>query len=148
MSIRSRAPKASSPAVRKVMQSVRSEDTSAELLLRRALHAVGLRYRKETRPEPDLRCKGDVVFYRQKVCIFADGCFWHGCPIHFRAPKTNTRWWEEKIADNANRDLRQTEVLQARGWKIIRLWEHEVNSNDLPLIVDNVVSVVRNKDRN
>lgn len=124
------------------MQSVGSADTSAELLLRRALHASGLRYGKETRPELSVRCKADVVFPGQKVCIFVDGCFWHGCPLHFRVPKTNAPWWEEKIAGNVERDRRQTKIFQERGWTVVRIWEHEVRSDQLPAIVDRIADLV------
>lgn len=144
-SIRYRAPAASSPAVRETMRSIGSADTSPELLLRRALHASGVRYRKEIRPVPGIRCKADVVFTGQKVCVFVDGCFWHGCPLHFRVPKANTSWWKEKIADNVERDLRQTKALEERGWTIVRLWEHEVYSDQLPTVVDRIADLVEQR---
>ena len=129
-SIRSRAPSASSDRVRRGMQSVPSIDSGVELARRSRLHGDGLRFRKDTRPEPSLRCKADIVFRRAKVCVFVDGCFWHGCSRHFRCPKTNAAWWREKIDDNVARDQRQTDLLTSRGWTVIRLWEHEV-SDDL-----------------
>jgi DNA mismatch endonuclease (patch repair protein) len=124
-SIRSRAPKASSSAVRAVMRANVGRATAPELRLRRLLFACGLRFRKSFRPDPKYRCTADVVFKRLKVCVFVDGCFWHGCPEHFSAPRTNGEWWEEKIADNRTRDLRQAEHLTAGGWLVIRVWEHE-----------------------
>src|SRR5947209_7638968 len=108
--IRSRAPAASSPAVRRAMQAVKRHDTAAEVLLRRRLYAAGLRFRKEISPEPELRCKADIVFTRQKVCIFIDGCFWHRCPEHFKVPKTNRAWWEQKIQATVDRDGRQQQA--------------------------------------
>ena len=125
-SIRKRAPSASSTAVRRAMQAVASEDTEPETTLRRALHRSGLRYRLHARPEVDIRCNADLVFRASKVCIFVDGCFWHGCPLHFLLPKTNSDWWYEKICDNRARDERQRRQLEEKGWKVIRLWEHEV----------------------
>ncbi len=100
-------------------------ETTPEIELRRALFACGLRFRKHTRPELRYGCKADVVFRSARVCVFADGCFWHGCPEHFATPKTNGSWWSEKIEDNRKRDLRQTRTLESLGWTVIRVWEHE-----------------------
>ncbi|MBE3037540.1 MAG: very short patch repair endonuclease [Chloroflexi bacterium] len=127
-SIRSRAPAASSAAVRRVMQANTGVETRAEILLRSALHRSGLRFRKNASPAQGVRCKADVVFVRARVCVFVDGCFWHGCPKHFRAPKTNRVWWLEKMHDNQQRDIRQAAELRARGWTVIRVWEHDVQA--------------------
>jgi DNA mismatch endonuclease, patch repair protein len=136
--IRSRAPAASSPDVRRVMQAVMRSDTAAELLLRRRLHAAGLRFRKEVRPEPDVRCAADVVLRRQKVCIFIDGCFWHRCPVHFKVPRTNSAWWKEKIQATVDRDEKQQKLLESRGWTVLRFWEHGIT----PSTVDEAVQVI------
>jgi len=125
-SIRSRAPKATSLAARAVMLAIPSRNTTPEVSLRRVLHRLGLRYRIDTRPETSIRCTADIVFRRKRVCIFVDGCFWHGCPYHFSAPKSNTLWWAEKIADNRRRDRRQTLLLRAAEWQVLRFWEHEI----------------------
>lgn len=143
--IRSRAPAASSPDVRRVMQAVKRQDTAAEILLRRRLHAAGLRFRKEIRPEPDLRCKADVVFPRHKVCIFIDGCFWHRCPAHFKVPKTNSPWWEEKIQATVERDSRQQHLLQSRGWTVLRFWEHNISPAEIDEAVRLIAAAVRAK---
>ena len=128
-SIRSRAPSASSTTVRRVMQANRSRDTKPEIQLRRALHRAGLRFRKDVRPLAPIKCaKADVVFSRAKLCIFVDGCFWHGCPRHFSAPKTNQAWWKEKIADNRLRDRKKTRQLRRAGWTVLRIWEHELQN--------------------
>jgi DNA mismatch endonuclease (patch repair protein) len=71
-------------------------------------------------------CKADIVFRRAGLCVFVDGCYWHGCPKHFRTPKVNAAWWNEKIADNRSRDRRKTAALRRRGWTVIRIWEHEL----------------------
>jgi DNA mismatch endonuclease (patch repair protein) len=63
------------------------------------------------------------------VCLFVDGCFWHGCALHFLLPKTHSAWWREKIEDNRARDERQQRQLEERGWVVVRLWEHEVRAN-------------------
>lgn len=107
------------------MQANTNRATSAELALRAALDESRLAYEVDTKPEPDLRIRADFVFAAARACVFVDGCFWHRCPEHYTAPRTNAAWWEEKIEANVERDRRQTSELQARGWAVIRVWEHE-----------------------
>ena len=116
---------ASTPAVRKRMQEQRTVDTGPELRLRRLLHAAGLRYRVNRRVSPSANRRADVVFGPSKVAVFVDGCFWHGCPEHFRAPATNPDYWGPKIAGNRARDADTTARLEAEGWLVLRFWEHE-----------------------
>lgn len=109
------------------MQANRSRDTKPEIQLRAALHRAGLRFRKDVRPLAVGKCaKADIVFSRAKVCIFIDGCFWHGCPRHFAVPKSNRAWWSEKVADNRLRDRRKTRQLRRAGWTVLRFWEHDL----------------------
>ncbi|MFI9317945.1 very short patch repair endonuclease [Streptomyces althioticus] len=107
------------------MQANRSRDTRPELALRRAVHALGLRYRVATRPIPTLRRTADLVFPRQKVAVFLDGCFWHGCPKHHTKAARNSDYWQAKVRRNRERDLDTTERLTAEGWLVLRFWEHE-----------------------
>jgi len=116
---------ASSPAVRKVMQGNRSRDTTPELALRKMLHSQGFRYRVNQRPSSDINRRADIVFRRARVAVFVDGCFWHGCPRHFVPPVTNARYWKEKIGRNLVRDAETNRLLRARGWTVIRVWEHQ-----------------------
>ena len=116
---------ASSAAVRAVMQANRPRDTRPERALRSAAHALGLRYRVGTRPLPKLRRTADLVFTRAKVAVFLDGCFWHGCPEHFRPAKLNESFWTTKIADNQKRDQDTDRQLAEAGWTVVRVWEHE-----------------------
>ncbi|MCE1178960.1 MAG: very short patch repair endonuclease [Micrococcales bacterium] len=118
-------PWASSPAVRKVMQSNKGRDTGPELAVRRLVHARGLRYRISTRPEPTLRRTADLVFTRSRVAVFIDGCFWHGCPQHRTHPRTNATYWADKIETNIARDADTSERLSAAGWTVLRFWQHE-----------------------
>lgn len=119
------APAASSPAVRAVMQGNRSKDTRAELQVRSILHGRGLRYRVHVMPLPGLRCHADLVFPREKVAVFIDGCYWHGCPEHGRVPKSNRDYWSAKINRNVARDRRNDLALRSAGWDVVRVWEHE-----------------------
>jgi DNA mismatch endonuclease (patch repair protein) len=116
---------ASSPGVRRSMQSNRPRDTVLELDLRSALHRIGVRFRKHVRPVPGVRCEADLVFPRRRIAVFLDGCFWHGCPIHATHPATHGDWWAAKLAGNIERDRRNTELLLAEGWTVLRLWEHQ-----------------------
>jgi DNA mismatch endonuclease (patch repair protein) len=116
---------ATSEATRAVMRANRSRDTRPERALRSAAHAIGLRYRVSTRPLPRLRRTADLVFTRAKVAVFLDGCFWHGCPEHFRPANVNRDFWDTKIAANRARDLDTNSVLAKAGWIVVRVWEHE-----------------------
>jgi len=105
-----------------IMRRVKCKNSKAELALRSALHAEGLRFRLHRRIED---ITGDIVFPRSRVAVFVDGCFWHGCPKHATYPKTNKDYWLPKLAKNKERDERQTKRLQESGWKVIRVWEHD-----------------------
>lgn len=108
------------------MSAQRSKDTAPEIAVRRALHALGLRYRVHTQPVASLRRKADVVFPRAKVAVFIDGCFWHGCPVHGRRRHEVNKWyWPEKIARNQRRDADTDARLADEGWAVVRVWEHE-----------------------
>lgn len=110
--------------VRRRMQRTRGRDTGPELALRRALHALGYRYRVNARPEPSLRRTADLLFTRARVAVFVDGCFWHRCPKHFVMPRTRTEFWSHKIEGNVERDRATTMALEDAGWIVVRLWEH------------------------
>lgn len=115
--------KAEVPLTRsEIMKRVKQKNTAAELALRSALHGLGLRYRLHRRIEGVVV---DVVFPTAKVAVFVDGCFWHGCPLHATFPKSNQSYWLPKLAENKERDQRQSEKLSTTGWTVIRLWEHE-----------------------
>src|SRR3954469_24386844 len=92
------APAASSPTVRRTMQGNRKTGTRPEIEVRRHLHRLGFRFRKNLRVEVDgMSVVPDIVFPRARVAVFVDGCFWHGCPEHFHLPRTNAQYWEAKI---------------------------------------------------
>ena len=73
-----------------------------------------------------LRGKPDFAFRKQKVAVFVDGCFWHGCPKCYTRPKTNRKFWDKKREDNMARDKRVTRQLRQRGWRVIRIWQHSL----------------------
>jgi DNA mismatch endonuclease, patch repair protein len=107
------------------MRSNKGRDTKPELALRRAVHALGLRYRVSSRPLQTIRRTADLVFSRAKVAVFLDGCFWHGCPDHHTKAATNAQYWADKVAANRRRDAETDRLLTEAGWLVIRVWEHE-----------------------
>ena len=107
------------------MRANRGRDTGPELAVRRLLHARGLRYRVDHPLPFDRRRRADVVFTRARVAVFVDGCFWHGCPEHRSAPRSNSAFWSAKMERNRARDADTTERLEALGWSVLRFWEHE-----------------------
>ncbi|HTJ79799.1 MAG TPA: very short patch repair endonuclease [Rariglobus sp.] len=74
--------------------------------------------------------KPDFVFPKLKLAVFVDGCFWHRCPIHATQPKTNAKFWRTKIARNQARDRLVTRTLRRAGWRVLRIWEHELRKKN------------------
>jgi DNA mismatch endonuclease (patch repair protein) len=116
---------ATSAAVRSVMRGNRGRDTRPELALRSAVHALGMRYRVNARPLKGVRRTADLVFPGQRVAVFLDGCFWHGCSDHYRPAAKNSEFWSTKIDETRRRDVDTDRRLAGEGWTVIRVWEHE-----------------------
>ncbi|ADZ72761.1 very short patch repair endonuclease [Polymorphum gilvum] len=109
------------------MSRIRSSNTAPEVALRRAMHALGFRFRLHSKGLPG---KPDIVLPRYKTVIFVHGCFWHrhrGCKVA-TTPKTNTEFWVEKFDRNVARDARTREQLERLGWRVIVVWECELRS--------------------
>jgi DNA mismatch endonuclease (patch repair protein) len=107
-----------------VMRAVKSRDTAPERQVRRAAHALGLRFRLG---RSDLPGKPDLVFPSRRVALFVHGCFWHGhdCPRGARMPQNNRAYWQAKIARNMARDKASLANLRKLGWKPAVIWECE-----------------------
>lgn len=107
-----------------VMRAVKSKDTAPELAVRRAAHALGLRFRLQ---RTDLPGKPDLVFPSRRIALFVHGCFWHGhdCPRGARMPQTNRAYWESKIGRNVARDAAASAALKKLGWTPRTIWECE-----------------------
>lgn len=106
------------------MRAVRSRgNKSTELKFKIALRKAGV---KGWRSHPKLNCAPDFAFQNEKIAIFIDGCFWHGCKKHLRLPKSNAPYWKRKINRNIERDKTANRSLKAAGWKVLRIWEHTV----------------------
>lgn len=118
-------PPASSEIVLARMKRQSREDTKPEVLVRKALHAAGLRYRLHYPVPENPRRKIDIAFTRAMVAVFIDGCFWHRCPIHASTPKSNSNWWINKLETNHQRDEDTNRLLKTQGWEVLRFWEHQ-----------------------
>ena len=108
------------------MSHIRSKDTKPEMAVRKGLFAAGFRYRLNVNALPGTP---DIVLRKYHTVIFVNGCFWHGHPgcRLFSLPKTNRKFWEQKIARNRRRDAAVQARLEAHGWKVIVLWECELD---------------------
>lgn len=106
------------------MRSVKRKDTAPELVVRRYLHAAGIRYRLHVANLPG---RPDIVVPRRRTVVFVHGCFWHGHDCaHGRIPaKTNASFWLEKITANRARDRRKRDALVELGWHVETIWECE-----------------------
>lgn len=108
---------------KKNMRNIRSSDTKLEKYIRSALHNKGFRFRKNVK---NLIGKPDIVFSKKKIVIFIDSCFWHKCRYHYIQPKSNLKYWLQKIERNVSRAKEVNELLKKNGWKVIRIWEHSI----------------------
>jgi len=111
----------------RMMSGIKGKNTKPELRIRKALHAMGLRYRLHV---PHLAGKPDLVFPRYKAAIFVHGCFWHGHDCrYFKIPSTRTEFWLNKIGSNRLRDERQIAMLADQGWRVKVVWECATRDN-------------------
>lgn len=127
---------------RHIMSRIRSKDTKAEILLRKALWHLGLRYRKNWKRLPGTP---DIALTRQKIAIFVDGDFWHARG-HENSPgeqvRSNKCYWQKKLTRNVERDKETNDELTQEGWLVLRFWESEI-LRDLPACVEKVISYAR-----
>jgi DNA mismatch endonuclease (patch repair protein) len=125
------------------MRANRSRDTKPELAIRRLLWSRGFRYRVCARPIPSVRRTVDIVFGPSRVAVEVRGCFWHGCPEHYRAPARNDSYWSAKVARNQARDADTEQLLRDAGWLLIVAWEHD----DPAQVADEVAMAVERRRR-
>jgi DNA mismatch endonuclease (patch repair protein) len=109
-----------------MMSGIRAKNTRPEMIVRRALHARGFRYRIHVK---DLPGKPDLVFPRYKSVLFIHGCFWHGHDCHlFKMPGTRTEFWQAKIQKNRENDAKAKAALAALGWRVLEVWECDLRA--------------------
>ena len=113
-----------------IMAAVRQKNTGAEMIVRKLLFGLGLRYRLHRK---DLPGSPDVVLPKHGTVIFVHGCFWHRHPECRRAtsPKSNEEFWQEKFARNIERDKSNEKQLALLGWRVVIVWECETRSREL-----------------
>lgn len=99
---------------------------TTELRLAAALRLFGLKGWRRHLPLPG---KPDFAWRKEKVAVFVDGCFWHGCPRCYRAPRHNAAFWKAKVEGNRRRDRRADRQLRAMGWRVLRIWECRVGDS-------------------
>jgi DNA mismatch endonuclease (patch repair protein) len=100
---------------------------------------MGLRFRVDSPPLEGNRRRADIVFRRERIAIFVDGCFWHSCPEHGTRPKQNAAWWADKLEQNRVRDADTTRDLTQAGWTVLRFWEHEDSATAAEVVRQAVV---------
>jgi len=105
-----------------IMKAIKSKNTKLEQKVFKELQRRGLRFRTNVANLP-----GKIK--KHKIVIFIDSCFWHGCPLHCRMPKTNIEYWQNKIKKNRERDKLITKTYEKKNWHILRIWEHELKEN-------------------
>ncbi|MBN1867345.1 DNA mismatch endonuclease Vsr [Candidatus Sumerlaeota bacterium] len=111
-----------------VMAAIRSSaNRGTELRLVGIMRSHGITGWRRHQPLPG---KPDFVFRRERLAVFVDGCFWHGCRWHCRMPKSRIEYWEPKIARNKMRDKEVRRILREKGWRIYRIWEHSLTNPD------------------
>ena len=115
------------------MSHIRYKDTKPEIIVRSFLHRKGFRFRKNDKRYPG---KPDIVLPKYKTAIYVNGCFWH---MHdckkFVWPKSNTEYWISKLTNNKNRDLKYYEQMKEKQWKVIVVWECEINESRLERLI-------------
>ncbi len=122
-----------------IMSLVRSKETKIEITFRKALWQKGLRYRKNS---TKYFGKPDILLKRYKTVIFLDSCFWHGCKKHCRMPATRKEYWEAKIERNKQRDKEVINHYKKLGWKIFRIWEHQI-AKEQNIIIDKIIKKIQ-----
>lgn len=109
------------------MSLIRSRGNKAtELRLIEIFHEYGITGWRRNQP---LLGKPDFIFRRERVVVFVDGCFWHGCPKCYKRPSSNQKFWDTKFANNRKRDRLVSRELRREGWTVIRIWQHQLGNS-------------------
>jgi DNA mismatch endonuclease (patch repair protein) len=126
------------------MASVRRKNSDIELLVFRELLKRGIKFKKHCRQLPGTP---DVAFPKSKVAVFIDGDFWHGYRYPAWRRKITAVYWRRKIQSNRSRDQRNFALLRRKGWKVVRVWGHQIKA-DLPAVVSKIIETTKNAARN
>jgi DNA mismatch endonuclease (patch repair protein) len=124
------------------MTAIRSRGNKAtELKLAKLFRAAGV---KGWRRHAAILGRPDFVFAKERVAVFVDGCFWHGCAKHCRMPVTNQKYWIGKIERNVRRDRSTGEILRGKGWRVVRVWEHALR-NSPQSVVKRIIAALNSR---
>lgn len=125
------------------MSKINGKNTKPELLVRKHLFFKGFRFRINDKRYPG---RPDIVLPKYKTCLFINGCFWHaheGCK-YFVWPKTNVKFWQQKITDNTERDKKNHVALISSGWRVIVIWECELKNNNFEKRMISLIEEIQN----
>ncbi len=122
----------------KIMSCIRGKNSYMERYVASELHKRGIRFRRNVK---DLPGTPDIAIKKYKIVIFLDSCFWHACPKHFKMPKSNYEFWENKINHNIKRDLKTNQYYIDNNWHILRIWEHEIYNKQSD-IIENIARLI------
>ena len=122
-----------------IMSKIRSKDSKIELEFRKDLWKTGLRYGKNS---TNYFGKPDLVLLKHKAVVFIDSCFWHSCKKHGSMPQVRKKFWEAKLERNKQRDKEVSKSYKKKGWKIFRVWEHDIKK-DRQKIVDKIKKAIK-----
>jgi DNA mismatch endonuclease (patch repair protein) len=128
-----------------IMSRIRgSGNKNTELRLIELFRAAGITGWRRKQP---IHGRPDFVFPKNRIAVFVDGCFWHGCPRHFTLPSNNRKFWTEKLAANQARDRQVTRTLRAAGWRVVRIWEHALSFRNAERTVNSLLSLLKTQPR-
>lgn len=124
----------------RIMSSIRGQNTSAEIAVRKGLFRLGFRYRINVRSLPG---KPDIVLPKYNAIILINGCFWHGHDCHlFKLPTSNTTFWKDKFESNRKRDRRVVHLLKSQGWKVASVWECYYRGKSAKGTIDDTIPIL------
>ena len=124
-----------------VMSRIRGRgNKETEIALVKLLRTAGV---TGWRRHQNLFGRPDFTFRRQRLVVFVDGCFWHGCPKHSNMPANNREFWQKKLTGNKTRDRLVTRALRQGGWRVLRIWEHELTRKNKAKCIARVRSILR-----
>ena len=123
-----------------IMKSIKSTHSKIENIVTKSLWHKGIRFRRNVK---DLPGKPDIAIKKYKIVIFIDSCFWHGCELHCKLPKSNIAYWKKKIESNMQRDMIINKYYSENGWNIMRAWEHQLKDN-LPETILSIYNFIIN----
>lgn len=125
-----------------IMSKIKAKETKLEVQFRKELWKAGFRYRKNV---SGYYGKPDILLVKYKTVIFIDSCFWHGCKKHFKLPRSKVEFWKKKIERNRKRDIEVDKYYKEIGWKILRVWEHEIKKNNEQAI-NKLITLIKSTD--